>query len=214
MRLRPDYTLSKATYQGLLGDVLLHNCIEIEAKSDCLWINLLCLKILLAEVFLMNLTTKERLLLEDQKTHEELCIQKYTNYANLTSDPQLKGIFNNNANIEREHLNTLNQILADQVPQMNQQGSSNQQQQQSQQNQQQGSFMPQGNTQDYKNSDKDLCIDMLSTEKYVSGTYDTAIFEFRDPQIRNALNHIQKEEQQHGESIFNYMSSKGMYQTQ
>ncbi len=172
----------------------------------------------------MNLTTKERLLLEDQKTHEELCIQKYTNYANLTSDPQLKGIFNNNANIEREHLNTINQILGGQVPQMNQQGGGNsnqqqqqpqtQQQQQSQQNQQQGSFMPQGNNQDYKNSDKDLCIDMLSTEKYVSGTYDTAIFEFRDPQIRNILNHIQKEEQQHGEAIFNYMSSKGMYQTQ
>ena len=157
----------------------------------------------------MNLTTKERFLLEDEKTHEELCIQKYTNYANLTSDPQLKGIFNSNANIEREHLNTVNQLLAGQIPQMNQQGGGNSNQQQTQQ--QQESFMPQENTQGYKNSDKDLCIDMLSTEKYISGTYDTTIFEFRDSQIRNILNHIQKEEQQHGEAIFNYMSSKGMY---
>jgi spore coat protein CotF len=52
---------------------------------------------------------------------------------------------------------------------------------------------------------------MLMTEKYVSGAYDTAIFEFRDPQVRQILNHIQKEEQQHGEAIFNYMESMGMY---
>jgi spore coat protein CotF len=59
-----------------------------------------------------------------------------------------------------------------------------------------------------------LCNDMLMTEKYVSGTYDTAIFEFQDTNMRKALNHIQKEEQEHGEGIFNYMSSHGMYQTQ
>jgi spore coat protein CotF len=33
-----------------------------------------------------------------------------------------------------------------------------------------------------------------------------------DANIRQALNHIQKEEQQHGEGIFNYMQSKGYYQ--
>lgn len=182
----------------------------------------------------MNLTTKERYLLEDQKTHEQLCIQKYTNYANLASDPQLKALFNNNANIEREHLNTINQLLLGQIPAVNQQGGGNANQQQQQQpqmaqqnqqqqpqqqqaqqsQQQQGSFMPQGGTQGYQNSDKDLCMDMLMTEKHVSSTYDTAIFEFRNPQIRNILNHIQKEEQQHGEAIFNYMHSKGMYPTQ
>lgn len=175
----------------------------------------------------MNLSTKERYLLEDLRTHEEICIQKYTNYSSLAQDQELKDLFNSNANIEREHLNTINQLLSGQVPQMNQQGGGQQQQQQMQQPQQQmqqqqqqmqqqakGSFMPQGGTQNYNNSDKDLCIDMLSTEKYVSGTYDTAIFEFKDPQIRNVLNHIQKEEQQHGEKIFSYMNKKGMYQTQ
>ena len=161
----------------------------------------------------MNLSTKERLLLEDQRTHEEICIQKYTNYASMASDQELKNLFNSNARVEQEHLNTINQLLSGQVPQMNQQGGGQQQQQQMQQ-QSKGSFMPQGDVQNYKNSDKDLCIDMLSTEKYVSGTYDTAIFEFKDPQIRNVLNHIQKEEQQHGEKIFSYMSNKGMYQTQ
>ena len=60
----------------------------------------------------------------------------------------------------------------------------------------------------------DLRNDILMTEKYVSGAYDTAIFEFRDPNIRQTLNHIQKEEQQHGESVFKYMESMGLYNPQ
>jgi spore coat protein CotF len=63
-------------------------------------------------------------------------------------------------------------------------------------------------------SDADMCKDMLMTEKYISGTYDTSIFEFKDTNVRNILNHIQKEEQQHGESIYKYMESKGLYSIQ
>jgi spore coat protein CotF len=163
----------------------------------------------------MNFTTKERYLLEDQKNHEQICIQKYANYAAMASDQQLKNVFNQNGQIEKQHLDTINQLLSGQIPATgNQQGGGQQQQQQQQQQTQQaGSFTPQG-SQNYQNSDKDLCTDMLMTEKYVSGAYDTAIFEFKDPQVRNVLNHIQKEEQQHGEAIFTYMNSKGMYSTQ
>lgn len=162
----------------------------------------------------MNLTTKEKYLLEDQKNHEQLCIQKYGNYAALASDQQLKDIFNQNGQIEKQHLDTINQLLNGQIPATgNQQGGGQQQQPQQQQMQQAGSFTPQGG-QNYQNSDKDLCTDMLMTEKYVSGAYDTAIFEFKDPQVRNVLNHIQKEEQQHGEAIFSYMNSNGMYSVQ
>jgi len=176
----------------------------------------------------MNLTTKERFLLEDQKTHEEICIQKYSNYANLASDQQLKNIFNNNAQQEQEHLKTINQLLSGQVPTVNNQqsgGNSNQQQQSQQKQQQQmqskqqplqpsSSFKPQISSITYQNSDKDLCTDMLMTEKYVSAAYNTALFEFSDTQVRDVLNHIQKEEQQHGESIFKYMESKGLYSAQ
>lgn len=49
------------------------------------------------------------------------------------------------------------------------------------------------------------------TEKYVSGVYNTSIFEFKDTRVSDILNHIQKEEQKHGEAIFQYMDSKGMY---
>ena len=177
----------------------------------------------------MNFTQKERTLLEDQKNHEEICIEKYSNYASLTQCPELKNIFESNGQAEQEHYNTLDQLLKGQMPQMQQSGSQQggqqsmqmkSQQMQSQQsvNQQQmsqkSSFMPNGQSSNYNTSDKDLCTDMLMTEKYVSGAYNTAIFEFRDPQVRNILNHIQKEEQQHGEKIYKYMESKGMYQVQ
>ncbi len=172
-----------------------------------------------------SLSTKERYLLEDQKTHEQICILKYSNYANLASDPQLKNIFNSNAKIEQEHLNTINQLLKGQVPGMSNQSNQNSQSSGGQQNQSQQSnqtqtvqsyntTQPQSSSNSFQSSDKDLCTDMLMTEKYVSNTYDTAIFEFSDPQIRNVLNHIQKEEQQHGEAIFKYMESSGMYNPQ
>ena len=64
------------------------------------------------------------------------------------------------------------------------------------------------------NNDKILLQDMLSTEKFVSSAYDTSIFESAQPTVRQALQHIQKEEQQHGEQLFQYMSSHGMYQVQ
>lgn len=166
-------------------------------------------------------TQKERMLLEDEKNHEMLCIEKYKNYANQTTCPQLKQIFNANCQGEQEHLNTINQLLNGTIPQMNQQAQQNQGQSQNQ-NQSQNQGMQQqsqagsANTQQATavKTNKDMCIDMLSTEKYVSGTYDTAIFEFQDPRVRDVLNHIQKEEQKHGEAIFQYMKSQGMYQPQ
>lgn len=183
----------------------------------------------------LNLTQKERMLLDDQKSHEELCIKKYNDYASKAQSQELKQLFGNFATKEAEHLNSLNQILQGQVPQMNQQqGQQNQQQcqpnqqqaqqmqqqiqqqiQQAQQNQQKqcqqnqqsmnqkGSFI--------NSADKDLCSDMLMVEKYVSGAYDTAIFEMTDKNVRQVLNHIQKEEQEHGEGIYNYMKNNGMY---
>ena len=63
-------------------------------------------------------------------------------------------------------------------------------------------------------TDSDICNDMLMTEKFVSGAYDTAIFECVDTNIRQALNHIQKEEQGHGEGLFQYMQANGMYNPQ
>lgn len=165
----------------------------------------------------VTITTKEKFLLEDAKTHEENCIKKYTNYEQLACDAQLKAVFRANGQKEKEHLQTINQLLNGEVPSMNQGSQSGQSSSQSQSGQakaqsQQSSIDKQssGNS-DFPASDKEMCTDMLMTEKYVSGSYNTAIFEFKDTQVRDCLNHIQKEEQQHGEAIFAYMQSKGMY---
>lgn len=155
------------------------------------------------------LSQKERMLLEDQKSHEQTCIQKYRNYANQTKDNQLKQIFNTNEQVERTHLDSINQLLNGKLPQMNQQ--QNQASVQTMGNQAQIPNMNNIQTSGVNLSDADMCKDLLMTEKYVSGTYDTAIFEFRDTRVRDILNHIQKEEQKHGEAIFQYMESKGMY---
>lgn len=155
----------------------------------------------------INLTQKERLLLEDQKKHEEICIQKYTSYANQAQDPQLKQLFTTHAQHEQQHLDTVNQILAGQVPNMQAQGQPQGQQAAMVNPGQPEMAMAGGN-------EAALCNDLLMTEKYVSGAYDTAIFEMTDTNVRQALNHIQKEEQQHGEDIFNYMNSNGMYNPQ
>ena len=156
----------------------------------------------------VNLSQKERMLLEDQKSHEELCIQKYTNYANQAQDPELKQLFTTYGQQEQQHYNTINQILSGTIPNMSGQGQ--QQSQQNQQNQQKTS-QNKGSTGMVNANDAALCNDLLMAEKYVSGAYNTVIFECRDTNLRNVLNHIQKEEQQHGQGIFNYMQSKGMY---
>lgn len=151
----------------------------------------------------ITLTQKERMLLEDQKSHEQICIEKYNNYANQAKDIQLKQICKANEQVERNHLDTINQLLNGKIPEMNQQ-----------QNQNPAQNIDKTQSSGSNLSDKDLCSDLLMTEKYVSGAYDTTIFEFRDTQVRDVLNHIQKEEQKHGEAIFQYMESKGMYNVQ
>lgn len=37
-----------------------------------------------------------------------------------------------------------------------------------------------------------MCSDTLMTEKHVSGNYDTTIFECKDTEVRDALNHRAK----------------------
>ena len=157
----------------------------------------------------ITFTQKETMLLNDLKTHEQICIEKYQNYAGQAQDPELKQLFSTYAGQEQQHLDTLNQISAGQVPNMQQQGQQQQGQQQGQQNPQ-----PSVKAGMVNQNDAALCNDVLMTEKYVSSSYNTAIFEFRDTNVRKALNHIQKEEQQHGEGVFNYMQKTGMYQAQ
>lgn len=156
----------------------------------------------------IQLSQKERMYLQDLSSHEQLCIQKYNKYSNEAQDPQLKQLFQTHSSHEQQHYNTINGILNGQVPSMNQ----GQSQQQNSSGQTSGMSNQAGGT--FNQNDAALANDMLSTEKYISSNYNTAIFEFQDANVRKALNHIQSEEQKHGEDLFNYMKSHGMYNVQ
>lgn len=158
------------------------------------------------EVMIVELTQKETTLLKDLISHEQLCIEKYAKSSNEAHDAQLKTLFNQIGQIETQHLNTLTQISNGTIPSMsNQSGSGNTVQAVTT-----ATYQKQDNSPN-KKQDKFLCSDALATEKHVSSLYDTCIFEFRDTNIRDALNHIQKEEQTHGEKIYSYMEMNNMY---
>lgn len=149
----------------------------------------------------MQLTQKETMLLKDLKDQEKLCIDKYTDYATKANDTQLKDLFTTLASIEQKHYDTLMQIEKSTPPTPS------------------GASKPlptfsanysMGETPEKKN-DAFLCSDVLSAEKHVSSLYDTCIFEFSDEKCRQALNHIQGEEQQHGKMIYDYMKANSMY---
>ncbi|NLV49843.1 MAG: spore coat protein [Clostridiales bacterium] len=149
----------------------------------------------------MTLTQKETTLLKDLRSQEQICVEKYTKYANEACDCQLKDIFTQIGQAESQHLQTLDQISSGTVPAMNTGSGKNAM----------PTITPSSSSSADKQKDAFLCSDILATEKHVSSEYNTCIFEFNDTNIREALNHIQKEEQQHGEQIYRYMSANGMY---
>ena len=148
---------------------------------------------------MLQLTQKETALLKDMKDQEQLCIDKYTRHAQCAKDPQLKNLFSQMATTENEHLNTLNQICSGTVPSPS--GGS----------QTMPAFTPCDCPECDKQNDKYLCSDALAIEKHASHMYDTCVFEFADENVRKTLNHIQKEEQEHGKMLYDYMKVNGMY---
>ena len=151
----------------------------------------------------MTLTQKENSLLQDLKSQEQLCIEKYNKYADLAHDPELKNLFSTLAGNEQKHLDTINQILnGTEVKMPDQSPSAVQAKLQCK--------MSSCNEVEKKN-DAYLCKDALSMEKHVSGVYNTCVFEFSNPVLRDTLAHIQKEEQNHGEQLYNYLNCNNMY---
>ena len=149
----------------------------------------------------MYFTQKENAYLKEFREQEQLCIDKYTKYSQSACSTQLRSLFDSLAECERKHLQTLEDITRGEVAEvpapkqadMTYCGNAHYADEQSRQN------------------DAYLCRDMLGTEKHVSSGYGTGVFEFTDPGVRLMLSHIQQEEQQHGERIYNYMKNNAMY---
>lgn len=151
----------------------------------------------------MNLTQKETSLLSDLKSQEQICIEKYNKYSQLAHDSELKSLFSNLAQNEQKHLDTINQILQGTEVKMPEQSPSAVQAKLQ-------CRMSSCNETEKKN-DAYLCKDALSMEKHVSGVYNMGVFEFTNPVLRDTLAHIQKEEQNHGEQLYNYLACNNMY---
>ena len=149
----------------------------------------------------MTLTQKEHGLLCDLKTQEQLCIEKYTKYENEACDPQLKTLFAKIKTTEQSHLDTVNRIMGGEEVKMPSTAPEAQK----------WTGSPSSCPADKKNKDAFLCKDALTMEKHVSSLYDTSIFEFTSTTLRDTLAHIQKEEQNHGEELYSYMSANAMY---
>ncbi len=150
----------------------------------------------------MTLSQKESTLLADLKAQEQLCIQKYGKYAADAHDPCLKSLFKSIKSTEESHLSTVSRIMSGEEVTTNTAPSAVSQKLECQLS---------NCSADEKSSDAFLCKDALAMEKHVSALYDTTIFEFTSPTLRDTLNHIQKEEQNHGEQLYEYMSKNNMY---
>ena len=151
----------------------------------------------------MTLTQKETTLLNDLKSQEQICIEKYGKYSDSANDPELKQLFINLKSNEQKHLETLTEILGGTEVSMPAVAPSA--------NEAKLQCKMSSCTEQQKQQDAYLCKDALSMEKHVSSVYNTGIFEFTSPVLRDTLAHIQKEEQNHGEQLYNYLSCNNMY---
>ena len=151
----------------------------------------------------MTLTQKEHDILNDLKTQEQLCIIKYTKYESEAHDPALKEIFASIKSTEANHLATVERIIRGEEVTMPSAPKS------AKEDKYTGACY--SGTKEEKDQDAYLCRDALSMEKHVSNVYNIGVFEFNSPVLRDTLAHIQKEEQNHGEKLYSYMSACSMY---
>ena len=147
------------------------------------------------------LTQKESMLLEDLKTQEKVCAEKYARSASAACDMQLKSLFEELSQNELSHLQMLDEIGEGRIPPINKSGNS------------QKTFTATYTdaVNECKLNDQFLLNDLLSAEKHASSLYDTCVFEFTSQGVRDVLNYIQNGEQNHGKQIYDYMSTNAMY---
>lgn len=139
----------------------------------------------------MEWTEKERMLLKELKEVERVSIRRYEQDEQCAADPRLKNLFARIRQEEEGHLKTLEELEKGVIPMMaggKKHGS-------------------EGGASGEPEDDRDVyfCQDGLESEKLASSQYDGAIFAFRDGSVREILHHIQKEEQEHGRLLSEYI---------
>lgn len=149
----------------------------------------------------MKLNQKETQLITELKNQEELCIQKYDFYAQQAKDPELKSLFKTIAKHEQQHFDMLESLLNGTLPQIKSHEP------------RAVKYEPKAShqgSQEEKQFDKFLCTDIIATEKYVATDYNNDLFYFASPEVRNVLNAIMTDEQNHAEMIWKYKVANKM----
>lgn len=152
---------------------------------------------------MINISEKERFLLTDLQDQEKLCIEKYEKSETAAKDAVLKELFSSIKKDEQKHYDSLGQVLNGTVPAVNSNDTAGKDY--SPAATYTGDFNPAD-----KDSDKFLCTDAITTEKYVSGAYNFDMFQFGDSDVRRLLNDIETEEQNHAEKMYKYKTVNQM----
>ena len=152
---------------------------------------------------MINLTEKEKYIIEDLKSQEKLCIQKYAFYEEMAYDPELAELFAQIRESEEKHYNSLNRVLSGNVMDSDVNDDSG------------ATYMPkmeyhQSSNSAEKEHDSFLCTDAITMEKYVSGAYNFDLFQFGNSKLRKLLADIEVEEQNHAEMLYKYKTANGM----
>ena len=151
----------------------------------------------------MVLKEKEQTTIEDLRTQEQSCIEKYHRYGQQAKDPVLKDLFDRLEKEEQHHYDSLGQVLKGQVRQCNVNDRDGAE------HKPKATSDTMTNSEDKKN-DCFLATDCIGTEKMVSGEYNSNVFVFEDSNLRKLLADIQVEEQNHAEMLYKYKTVNGM----
>jgi len=164
----------------------------------------------------VNLTSKERFLLEGEKYQQQLVIDKYNDYALQAQDDSLKGLFSNLVKIEEKHLNMIDEMLQGKVPQMNKENIHPYYENNSINS---NDYINIGNitlislddNSSYDDGDKIICFDALTTEELLHSTCSASSLEFEKTEFENILKYIIEEKSENLKYLNDYMTKKGMY---
>lgn len=149
----------------------------------------------------MKLNQKEAQLITELKNQEELCVQKYDFYATQAKDPELKKLFKTILKHEQNHFDMLDNLMKGTLPTIKTRKPLA------------AKYEPAATHPGDKASkdfDKFLCTDIIETEKYVATAYNNDLFYFASPEVRNVLNAIMTDEQNHAEMIWKYKVANKM----
>ena len=154
---------------------------------------------------MINLTEKEKFIIQDLKSQEKLCVQKYAFYEEMAYDPELSDLFAKIKYSEQKHLNSLNEVLNGNVAEADVNDNSGQ------------AYTAQAkyhqNSEQYeKDHDSFLATDAIAMEKYVSSAYNFDLFQFSNSKLRKLLADIEIEEQNHAEMLYKYKKANMMAQ--